>query len=235
MISYKELIGFFWKFIRRQKGIFASVFVQDCVNTLDSLLWPFITRWVIDVFAQNEVNRALAWQSLQTPIILSICLIILVEINSRGMGFLMAKAIPRLQADIRMTMFDHIQKHSPHYFNERFAGSLANKITDMTTAIESILQQLYWPIISSIAMSLFGALFLWFVHPILAGILVLWIIVHLSICLMFSKTCDLYEHRHGESRSTLLGKIVDSLTNNFAVNLFYRFRFEKSALVPYQT
>lgn len=234
MVSYKELVGFFWKFIRKQKWTFSSIFVQDCINTLDSLLWPFILRWVIDIFTQNEVNRALAWESLQAPIIISICLIVFIEINSRAMGFSMAKAIPKLQADIRMNMFDHVQEHSPHYFNERFAGSLANKITDMTTAVESLLQQLFWPIISSIAMSLFGAIFLWFVHPILAGILILWIIVHLSICLMFSRTCDLYEHRHGESRSTLLGKIVDSLTNNFAVNLFYRFRYEKNALVPSQ-
>jgi ATP-binding cassette subfamily B protein len=234
IVSYKELIGFFWKFIRKQKWTFSSILVQDCINTLDSLLWPFILRWVIDIFSQNEVNRALAWEALQAPIIVSICLIIFIEINSRAMGFLMAEAIPKLQADIRMTMFDHVQEHSPHYFNERFAGSLANKITDMTTAVESILQQLFWPIISSIAMSLFGALFLWFVHPILAGILILWIIVHLSICLMFSRTCDFYEHRHGESRSTLIGKIVDSLTNYFAVNLFYRFRFEKSALISCQ-
>ncbi len=234
IVSYKELIGFFWKFVRKQKWTFSSIFIQDCINTLDSLLWPFILRWVIDIFTQNEVNRALAWESLQVPIIVSICLIVFIEINSRVMGFLMARAIPKLQADIRMTMFDHIQEHSPHYFNERFAGSLANKITDMTTAVESILQQMFWPIVSSIAMSLFGALFLWFVHPILSGILILWIIVHLSICLMFSRTCDLYEHRHGESRSTLLGKIVDSLTNYFAVNLFYCFRFEKSALVPCQ-
>lgn len=234
IVSYKELISFFWKFIRKQKWTFSSILIQDWINTLDSLLWPFILRWVIDIFTQNEVNRALAWESLQAPIIVSICLIIFIEINSRAMGFLMAKAIPKLQAEIRMTMFDHIQKHSPHYFNERFAGSLANKITDMTTAVESILQQLFWPIISSIAMSLFGALFLWFVHPMLAGILLLWIMVHLSICLMFSRTCDLYEHRHGESRSTLLGKIVDSLSNYSAVSLFYRFRFEKDALVPYQ-
>ena len=234
IVSYQEFIRFFWKFIQKQKWTFSSIFIQDCINTLDSLLWPFILRWVIDIFSQNEGNRALAWEPLQAPIILSICLIVFIECNSRSMGFLMAKAIPKLQADIRMTMFDHIQEHSPHYFNERFAGSLANKITDMTTAVESILQQFFWPIISSIAMSLLGAIFLWFVHPILSGILVLWIVIHLSISFMFSKTCDLYEHQHGESRSTLLGKIVDSLTNYFAVNLFYRFRFEKNALLPYQ-
>lgn len=234
MVSYKELIGFFWQFMRRQKWRFCSILLQDCLNCLDSLLWPFILRWVIDIFSQNEGNRALAWESLQTPIIVSISLIVLIEINSRTMGFLMAKAIPALQADIRMAMFDHVQRHSPHYFNERFAGSLANKITDMTTQVESILQQLFWPIISSIVTSLLGALFLWFVNPILSGILLSWVIIHLGICLMFSKKCDLYEHRHGEARSTLLGKIVDSLTNYFAVNLFYRFRYEKKALVPFQ-
>src|SRR3990167_5883105 len=234
IVSYQEFIRFFWKFIQKQKWTFSSIFIQDCINTLDSLLWPFILRWVIDIFSQNEGNRALAWEPLQAPIILSICLIVFIECNSRSMGFLMAKAIPKLQADIRMTMFDHIQEHSPHYFNERFAGSLANKITDMTTQVESIIQQLFWPIISAIATSVLGSIFLWFVHPILAGILILWVIIHLGICLMFSRTCDLYEHRHGESRSTLIGKIVDSLTNYFAVNLFYRFRHEKGALLPFQ-
>lgn len=220
--------------MRRQKWTFSSILVQDCLNCLDSLLWPFILRWVIDIFTQHEVNRALAWESLHAPIIISICLIIFIEINSRSMGFLMARAIPKLQADIRIAMFDHVQQHSPRYFNERFAGNLANKITDMTTQVESILQQLFWPIVSSVATSLLGALFLWFVHPILAGILILWVIIHLSISLMFSKKCDLYEHRHGESRSTLLGKIVDSLTNYFTVNLFYRFKYEKNALLPFQ-
>ena len=234
MVSYKELIGFFWQFMRRQKWSFFSILVQDCLNCLDLLLWPFLLRWVIDIFTRYEGNRMLAWEDLKAPIIGAICLIILIEINSRAMGFLMAKAIPKLQADIRMTMFNHIQHHSPHYFNERFAGSLANKITDMTTQVESILQQLFWPIISAVATSILGAIFLWFVSPILALILASWILLHLGICLVFSRTCDFYEHRHGEFRSTLLGKIVDSLTNNFAVNLFYRFKHEDQALVPFQ-
>lgn len=233
-VSYKELVAFFGKFIRKQKGTFLSIFIQDCINSADSLLWPFILRWVIDIFTRYEGDRAMAWHSLQAPIIISVCLIAIIEINSRTMGFLMAKAIPKLQSDMRMTMFDYIQHHSPHYFSERFAGSLANKIVDMTAAVESILQQLFWPIISSIAMSLLGALFLWFIHPLLAAILLGWIVIHLAICTLFSKRCDAVEQRHGEVRSRLLGKIVDSLTNNFAVNLFYRFAFEKRGLLPHQ-
>ena len=146
----------------------------------------------------------------------------------------MAKAVPKLQTNIRMMMFNHIQHHSPHYFNERFAGSLANKMTDMTTQVESIIQQLFFPIIPAIMASLLGAVFLWFVNPLFSWILLAWIIIHMGICLKFTRPCDLYEHQHGEARSTLLGKIVDSLTNNFAVNLFYRFKYERKMIAPFQ-
>jgi ATP-binding cassette subfamily B protein len=234
VISDKDFLAFLWKFMAVQKGRFASILVQDCFNCLDSLLWPFLLRWIIDIFSLYEHERSLAWASLQVPIVASLCLIVLIEINSRTMGFLVAKAIPKLQADIRMAMFDHIQHHSPHYFNERFAGSLANKMTDMTSQVEAILQQLFWPLISSVVTSCLGAVFLGFIHPLLSAVLILWIVLHLSVCLIFSKTCDVYEQKHGKARSLLLGRIVDSFTNNFAVNLFHRFGYEKKQLQAFQ-
>jgi ATP-binding cassette subfamily B protein len=233
-LSDRDFISYLWKFIKKQKWTFSSILIQDCLNCLDALIWPFVLRWVIDIFAQHETDRALAWDLLQSPIFFSLFFIIMIEINSRLMGYLMAKAIPKLQADIRMNMFDYIQHHSPHYFNERFAGGLANKITDMTSSVESIIQQLFWPIISSVATSVLGSIFLWFVNPMLSGILIFWIIIHLFICFLFSRSCSVYEQRHGQSRSTLLGNIVDSLTNNFAINLFYRFSHEKNVLIPLQ-
>jgi len=235
MVSYKELIGFIWQFVRRQKWIFMTIFFLDCFNwPLDALVWPYILRWVIDIFTQYESTRLIAWEALKAPIILGVSFILYIEIISRTMGFLMSQAIPKLQSAIRMTMFDHIQHHSPRYFNERFSGTLANKMIDMTTQVESIIQQLFWPIVPALSICILGAFFLWFVHPIFALILLAWIIIHLGICLLLSRACDLYEHKHGDARSTLLGKIVDSLTNNFAVNLFYRFKYERNNLTPFQ-
>ena len=42
------------------------------------------------------------------------------------------------------------------------------------------------------------------------------------------------EHRHAEARSTLLGKIVDSFTNNFAVNLFFASSMKKTQSSPFR-
>src|ERR1700722_2507586 len=172
MVSYKELIGFVWQFMRLQKWVFVFIFFIDSfVWSLDVLLWPYILHFVIDIFTRYEGNRIAAWEALQGPIIGGICLVLYIETAARTMGFLMAKATPKLQADIRLVMFDHIQHHSPHYFNERFAGSLANKMTDMTTQVELIIQQLFWPIIPAISTCILGAVFLWFVHPIFSWIL----------------------------------------------------------------
>ncbi len=235
MVSYKELISFVWQFMRQQKWIFFLIFFLDCFAwPLDTLLWPYILHLIIDIFTRFDGDRAAAWEALRAPIIGGVCLVIYVETSSRTMCFFLAKALPNLQARIRMKMFGHIQHHSPRYFNERFAGSLANKMTDMTTQIELIIQQLFYPIIPAFSTCILGAVFLWFVNPIFAWLLLAWVAIHIAICLKFTRPCDLYEHRHGEARTTLLGMIVDSFTNNFAVNLFFRFKHEQEAIFPFQ-
>jgi ATP-binding cassette, subfamily B, bacterial len=234
MVSYKELIGFVWRFMRQQRWIFTLLFIIAVIWSLDLLLWPYILRLVINIFTLYEGNRLEAWEALKGPILGAFSLVIIGEVGYRSMGFLVAKAVPKLEADMRMAMFDHVQRHSPRYFNEQFAGSLANKITDMTTHVTTIIQLLWWPVIPTVAACLLGTIFLWFINPLFAWIMGLWMVAHLGVCLILVRSCDLYEHRHGEARTTLIGKIVDSFTNNFAVNLFYHFKQEKEYIAPFQ-
>ena len=234
MVTYKEIIRFVWQFMRPHRWAFAFAFIMAFAWCFDALLWPYILRIVVDTLTAYEVNRLEAWGALLGPIIGGLSLVIGIEVGFRTSGFFLAKAIPKLEAGIRMAMFDHIQRHSPKYFNERFAGSLANKITDMTTQVSLIINELLWPIIPALATCLLGSVFFWFINPLFAWIMLGWAIIHLIVCVKFTRPCDAYEHRHGEARSTLLGKIVDSFTNNFAVNLFYRFKQEKDHILPFQ-
>ncbi len=235
MSDYKMVLGFVWQFMKRQKWLFLTVLVLDCLSLpVETYLWPYIFHIIVDIFARYELDRMAAWDLLKGPIVWALTLVVYVETASRIMGWFMAKGVPKLQANLRMAMFDHIQHHSPGYFNERFAGSLANKITDMTTHVEAILHQLWWPVIPMIMTCVLGVVFLWFVSPIFAIILFIWSVIHLATCLIFARYSADYQHKHGEARSALLGKIVDSLTNNFAVNLFYRFRYEQKLVYPFQ-
>lgn len=225
--SYKSVIAFFWQFIRPHPWTFFFTFILSLVWALDATLWPFIFRKIIDIFTQYENLREAAFPAFKTPIIWALCLWLIIEYGFRAMGVLFARAIPRLESDIRMKMFDHIQYHSPKYFNEHFAGSLSNKITDMTTQASFIIQNLLIMFIPALTTCVMAITFFAFIKPIFALLIGLWIVNFIAVCLIFAKKCSTLETLHSEIRTSLLGKIVDSFSNNFAVNLFYRFSFEK--------
>ncbi|MBA3238276.1 MAG: ABC transporter ATP-binding protein [Parachlamydiaceae bacterium] len=232
-LRIKNLISFIWKFIRLQPWNFFFIFSLSLIWSIDSTVWPYLLRLIIDTLAQNEADRLGAWGSLKWLLVAAVCLWTTVEICFRTRDFLRARSFPKLEADIRMTMFDHIQHHSPKYFNEHFAGSLSNKISDMTNEVSSMLHSLmiFLPAIFSSILVLF---FFSEVNPLFAMMMGIWIAIHFTVCFLFSSKCVEYSKAHGEVRSSLAGKIVDSFTNNFAVNLFSRFSFEKHRIAGYQ-
>lgn len=229
----KSLALFIWKFIRIQRWKFFFFFVLSLVWSLDATVFPYILRRIIDVFTVHDLDREASWPALKWLLISGLSLWVVVELSFRSRDFVRASAFPKLEADIRMAMFDHIQHHSPKYFNEHFAGSLSNKISDMTTQVSLILMNLVL-FLPTFVTCILSVLFFFQVNPLFAWILAAWIVIHFSICFAFTPKCVAYSNAHGEARSTLMGKIVDSLTNNFAVNLFFRFSFEKARLTPWQ-
>jgi ATP-binding cassette subfamily B protein len=232
-LPIKSLVSFIWKLVLMQPISFFFIYLLSLTWSVDSTVWPYLLRLIIDTLTQFDMDRAGAWMALKWLMVAAICLWFFVEFCFRFRDFLRAHTFPKLEANIRMAMFDHIQHHSPKYFNEHFAGSLSNKIGDMTTHVTSILQSLII-FVSAIASSILILFFFSQVNPLFAIILAIWIAIHFSICFFFTAKCVKYSNAHGEARSTLAGKIVDSFTNNFAVNLFSRFQFEKQRIAGYQ-
>lgn len=232
--SSKNLISFIWSFAKPHWITSVTILLVSFVWALDTTLWPYILRLVIDTLAKLELDRSNTWVALKIPLIYAISLWIAIELGYRIQGLLLMRFIPMLEADIRMGMFDHIQRHSPNYFNENFAGSLANKITDMTTQVSEVISQILWMFIPAFGTCVLSLFFFYEVNPLFCVILCCLVALYIFICVIFTKKCEQYENVHGELRSTLLGKIVDSLANNFTVNLFYRFNHEKTFITHYQ-
>jgi ATP-binding cassette subfamily B protein len=229
----KLLIQFIWKYAKLQRWKFFFMFLLTLTWSCDATIWPYILRRIVDVFTQYDTHRESALPALKWLLVAGVSLWVFVEAGFRTRSFIQAKAFPKLEADIRMAMFDHIQAHSPKYFNEHFAGDLANKISDMTTQVTSMIQNLLM-FLPAFVTCILAVIFFFQVNTLFALLLAAMIVFHFSLCFAFTPKCIQYSNAHGEARSTLAGKLVDSLTNNFAVNLFFRFQFEKQRLVPYQ-
>lgn len=229
-----SLMNFIWKFVRTQRLIFFIMLLFSLMWTFEALFWPFFLRKIVDVLTLNDSNRLSAWPVLKILLMWGASAWIFMEGGFRVRDFFQARAFPKMEADIRMTMFDHVQGHSPKYFNEKFSGSLANKISNMTWSATAIVRSILMLFVPSVLSCILTIVIFSQMHTYFAAIAGVWIIVHFLLCWFFTLKCAEYSYRHGESSSTLSGKIVDSLTNNFVVNLFFRFRYERDYIAHYQ-
>jgi len=229
-----SLSCFIWQFIGKQRWLFAVIVALSLAWAVDMLFWPFFLGKMVDVLTANDGERILAWPKLKNLLFVGGAFWVLIEASFRVRDFLQAKAFPKLEADIRMAMFDHVQRHSPNYFNEHFSGSLANKIGDMVLTVSNILRTMVMTFFPSLLICVTTIAIFAELNHLLAGLVTIWITVYGLISWIFTKKCAKYSTIHGEKRSVLVGKIVDSLTNNFVVNLFYRFSFEKDQISSYQ-
>ncbi len=230
----KTLFAFIWHFLKK---FWVPLFFLQLFSfawSLDHTLWPYVIMTLIDTITNFTGDKAHAWHALSLPIIMGISLWVTIEICFRFVGFLTISLFPKLEADIRLSMFKYVLKHSYEYFSNHMAGSIANKISDMPQAITRILQLLiflFFPVALAVIIS---TAMLAQINPLFSLILITWVAIHLAICLIFSKQCDDNSNIHGESKSKLTGKIVDCLTNSINVRLFARNRFEQQYLSIFQ-
>lgn len=224
------LLRFFWHFAKKYRWQIFIIQLLCSAWSIDHTLWPYVMMLIIDGITNYASDKAEMWQILSTPIIMGICLFIGIESAHRIYGFIWAWVLPRLEADVRLSMFNYVQHHSFQYFSSHFSGSISNKISDMTQSMTRILQlfmMLFMPVMLALIISL--SFFAW-VHYTFALILGSWLFVHFAICIGFSAKCDRLSDIHAESRSSLAGKIVDSLSNSLNVRLFARYPYELSLL-----
>ncbi|PCH55712.1 MAG: hypothetical protein COC15_04070, partial [Legionellales bacterium] len=202
--------------------------------SLEQTVVPVLFSNVIDTIADFSGPKSLAWQSLQHPILLALGIWVILGISFRIAAFVIAHALPNLEANIRMRMFHYVQHHSAHYFATNYAGAIANKVTDMVDGVSMIVDliiQLFIPAFVAIIISIiiFGN-----INIIFAILMLAWITIHLITCAYFAKRCAKLSHIHAESRSTLSGRLVDSLTNYFTIKIFSNHKHERNNLQSYQ-
>ena len=229
-----KLSTFIWYFMKKQwKGLLAAQ-IFAFAWAIDHTLWPYVIMLLIDGITNYVGDKANMWHELATPIIFGITLWLGVEISFRISGILLAYIMPKMEANIRMGMYGYVMHHSHHYFSNQMAGSIANKISDMPQSVSRLLTliiTLFLPVVLAVIIS--TALFAQ-INYLFALILMSWILVHMTISYFYSKKCDHYAHIHAEARSSISGKIVDSLTNSSNVRLFSRNLFESKYLGRFQ-
>lgn len=223
---------FLWYFARRYKLCLLGFVCVAIIWATNLSLIPYALKLIIDRVSSWGGTESL-FSAVKFPALLYIGLVSSMWCVFRFYDWLAIKTYPDMQYKIKEEMFDYIENHSYSYFQNNFAGSLGNKINDMARSASHLISHLIDHFLSRTLGLIIGTLTMFFVHPYFACLLLGWSVTFITTSIILSKKAQKYAEIFSEAKSTVVGKIVDSIGNILNVKLFAREKYENRYLSKY--
>lgn len=184
---------------------FTSVFIATGLDRFNVVILQNLTN---SIAAPQIVFGTVWFWALTYPVLSFIAQNIWRASGFSGMRWFMG-----IQATGYQKLYQYLSFHSKDYFNNRFAGALASKITNAVDGIDDFFERFLWqflPVLIGIFWyTIFTALSFW----ALGAIIVIWTIIFLLTNAWFAGKLQPRSYKSAEAVSTLKGKVVDSLSN----------------------
>lgn len=219
-------LKFFIHYIGKQRLQFSLFFVTCLASALSSSIWPYITGKVVDALSSYSEDRLMIFYHLKHLFIYTISFWLILETLTRIQGFIAASIYPKFEANIRMSMFEHVNMHSHTYFSNHFVGSIANRMSELSKSSSAVIEFIFNNLLPLIVAIIISSVLFRKLELTLSIILFAWLITHLLICFYAGSIAANYSQVHSEARNELLGKIVDTLNNHLNVKLYTKHFFE---------
>ena len=220
------LIAFYWHFIRQTRGLYAAMFATGlAVALVDTLIPVFIGQLVT---LMQAADRAAAF-SAATPWLLGMAAVVLIGRPLTLVADTLVRnnaVVPGVTSLVRWQNHWHVVRQSWPFFQNDFAGRIANRVMQTGNAVrESVVSSVraiwYIGIYGASALVLM-ALADWR----LAVPTLLWFAGYVVFLRHFVPRMRDLARTSSEARSLVMGRVVDSYTNILTVKLFARARDE---------
>src|SRR5882724_9299454 len=216
------LVAFYWHFARQAKGLFVALFAAGLVVALlDTMIPVFIGRVVTLVTSTAPGDLfATTW-----PMLVGMAVVLLVArpLALTTQNLVANQAIAANVANrIRWQNHWHVVRQSWAFFQNDFAGRIANRVMQTGPAIRESLVSLLTAIWYILVYGTGALLLLASADPWLALPIPLWFAGYLVMLRYFVPRMRDRSKSVSEARSMLTGRIVDSYTNILTVKLFAR-------------
>ena len=220
------LLAFYWHFIRQAKHLFGAMFVTGLVVALiDTLIPLFIGRLVR---LMEATDRAAALDAAM-PTLLAMGAAVLI---GRPLALLLDSlvrnnaVVPGVTSLIRWQSHWHVVRQSWPFFQNDFAGRIANRVMQTSNAVResvvSCIRAVWYIIVYGLSALVLMAMADWR----LALPTVAWFVGYVVFLRHFVPQMRDLAKASSELRSQVMGRVVDSYTNILTVKLFARARDE---------
>ena len=140
---------------------------------------------------------------------------------------------PMARAHVQQQLFGYLLGHSPHYFENNFAGRLGQKIKQAGQSITSVIDIVCLEGVRIIVALLVTIILFVEIQSDLALILGFWAILYIGLSIFLSIRCIGLAQNFSASGSVLTGRLIDVIGNADLVRGFAQASFERLELAGY--
>jgi len=220
------LLAFYWHYVRQTRGLFAAMFASGlAVALIDTVIPVFIGKLVR---LMQATDRAAALADAM-PMLVGMGLLILIGRPLALMADSLVRnnaVVPGVTSLIRWQSHWHVVRQSWPFFQNDFAGRIANRVMQTSNALRdcvvSSIRAVWYILVYGLSALLLMSLADWR----LAIPTVLWFCGYLFFLRHFVPKMRDLAKTSSELRSLVMGRVVDSYTNILTVKLFARSKDE---------
>ena len=210
-----------------------TIFLFEAAQAACTIMLPYAVKEIIDAVTLANETDADIFTSTQDALVLFALLNLGIVLFSRASGAALVMTGPKLRREIRRSLFSYLQYHSHRYFISHFAGSLANRIAEVSMSCMHALWTITFDFYPLIIKSVVALIILFNTSGELALVLTLWLGIYIYVSYLLAKRCRIYSQDFAAARSLVTGKIVDSVTNVMNAKMFARREYEEDYLTDY--
>ena len=213
-----------WPFIRAYSTPFKKLFwvaaiLSVIVATVEIALIFYMGR-IVDLLGSAERETFVTDHGLEIALVALFIVFLRPIIQALDVGILNNAILPNYGTLFRWRAHKHVLRQSVGWFENDFAGRIANRIMQTPPAAGEAIFQVFDAITFSIAYLVGAAILLADADPRLALPLSIWIVLYALLVAWTMKRVGPASKASSDARSLVTGRVVDSYTNIHSVKLF---------------
>lgn len=219
-IPPKNPVKFILFFTRGLCGFFIAASVLNSVIAIGEALFFVCLGLVVDWTSSSTPHNFIALHGTSILVML-LCAGVILPVASVLHSLLIHQTISgNYSSQIRWQLHSYLLNQSLSFFNEEYAGSLANKVMQTSVAVRTAVMKLIDVMVHLIVYIATMLIMLSNANISLCIPLAVWLILYISSLVCFIPQLRKASKQQSELRSTMVGRIVDSYTNISTVKLF---------------
>jgi len=213
-----------WPYLRSHYGPFKKLmFFMACTGGLVALVETgliFYTGHVIDLM--NEAGADAFWGKHGVELILATLFIIILRPMVIALNKLLLEQgfTGNMQTQVMWRSHKHLLGQSASFFQNDFAGRLANRVMQLRNAVEDLTYMFFEGIWYALTYVVGAVIILSQMDYRLGLPLIIWVLVYVIYVRFISRQVAAKSERLSDMRSLVTGRIVDSYSNIESVKLF---------------